>query len=55
MEDIIARVAKLHGVSIEECQQEMQTALDAAGIDLSPEVFIALCAAKAVEQSTKHP
>lgn len=54
MKSIIEKVAQLNGVSVEECRREMEAALDAAGIELDLETFIALCAARAMQLSDQQ-
>ena len=40
-------VAKEHNTTPKEAEKEMKAAIKAAGLDITPEVFIALCAARA--------
>ena len=43
---LLQLVAAEHNTTPEEVEAEMQAAINATGLDISPQLFIALCAAK---------
>ena len=47
MQNIIERVAELHGTTVEEARAAMEEAIRETGLDLDLEVFIMACAARA--------
>ena len=44
---LLKKVAKEYGTTPEEVDREMREAIKAAGLNISPQAFIALCSTKA--------
>ena len=51
---LMLQVAKEHNTTPEEVEREILAAIHAAGLELSPEQFIALCTAKVKSELDKQ-
>lgn len=53
-DNILNAVAEEYNTTPAEVEKEIKAAINAAGLDLSPEVFIALCSAKVKSEMDKE-